>query len=591
MLQNRRTKDQKINVAQVVYASTKAAFMIPMFRELYKRKLKAVIWVNTIEYELNILEYILRWLMYGYLRLDGSTPPEKRAAIIHNFTENPNYLFFIATMRTGSDSINLTASHLNIFWSTDWNPSVNAQATSRLVRIGQPKSVSSLILVATTDEEMERWKHVQQKAKLNEYALKAITDPTIARDCFEIIEQKICQTKELQFYVETTLNIYNTVVFLLDGGYGPHNEINIFHISRCMYQCPIYCQQYQVCGRFCVKLHILQLGYEQVVPFELQFGENDKTSLSGLNIELSNLTTAVLNPAISKLNNPIEVNNTPLKLSVIQDKDMSLLVDEITRDVRYTMLDTHVECSMLVDPNINDICTAVTLPKGNLQNMELFSSFRTSIDTRKTAPCVIRWIVLDNAGNQGDHFARIFGLPSLIFTLPEYLRNNRSMIQRFHSVDSNIPVILMTRRNEHEYSFENITVCHCLKIENEKSQHTHTLLDEDSVHNHLKDVILVVETIGCSDLSSMGKHSTKYDNSLGTGIHNKYLVELETVWSKFAPLSIRHGESSFRLATDLGSTIIEQMATAAMKRGRYFHCNRYNAFYNGGPCSISATRN
>ena len=75
------------------------------------------------------------------LRLDGSTKVEQRQALMERFNGNKKYFVFILSTRSGGVGVNLTGADTVIFYDSDWNPTMDAQAQDRCHRIGQTRDV------------------------------------------------------------------------------------------------------------------------------------------------------------------------------------------------------------------------------------------------------------------------------------------------------------------------------------------------------------------------------------------------------------------------------------------------------------------
>lgn len=90
---------------------------------------------------LDILEVFLNLHGYTYMRLDGSTKPEQRQILMQRFNTDPKYFVFILSTRSGGVGINLTGADTVIFYDSDWNPAMDAQAQDRCHRIGQTREV------------------------------------------------------------------------------------------------------------------------------------------------------------------------------------------------------------------------------------------------------------------------------------------------------------------------------------------------------------------------------------------------------------------------------------------------------------------
>jgi E1A-binding protein p400 len=90
---------------------------------------------------LDILEAFLNYHGYVYMRLDGSTKVEMRQLLMERFNNNPKYFCFILSTRSGGVGINLTGADTVVFYDSDWNPTMDAQAQDRCHRIGQTRDV------------------------------------------------------------------------------------------------------------------------------------------------------------------------------------------------------------------------------------------------------------------------------------------------------------------------------------------------------------------------------------------------------------------------------------------------------------------
>lgn len=93
--------------------------------------------------------------------LDGSS--KNRIEIVREFNENPKIPVFLVSLKAGGTGLNLVGADTVIHYDMWWNPAVENQATDRVHRIGQKKSVSSykLITLNTIEEkivEMQRRK-------------------------------------------------------------------------------------------------------------------------------------------------------------------------------------------------------------------------------------------------------------------------------------------------------------------------------------------------------------------------------------------------------------------------------------------------
>lgn len=113
---------------------------------------------------LTLLEEYLNRSHIQYLRLDGSTPVEKRDHLVRKFNLSNSELneqvnlndlpsVFLLSTRAASLGINLNRANKIIIIDPDWNPSVDKQAIDRACRIGQSRSVTIIRLVCSGSVE------------------------------------------------------------------------------------------------------------------------------------------------------------------------------------------------------------------------------------------------------------------------------------------------------------------------------------------------------------------------------------------------------------------------------------------------------
>ena len=91
-----------------------------------------------------------------YMRMDGSTDPSKRHAIVQTFNGDPRIDVLLLTTSVGGLGLNLTGADTVIFVDHDWNPMKDLQAMDRAHRLGQRKVVNvyRLITRGTLEEKI-----------------------------------------------------------------------------------------------------------------------------------------------------------------------------------------------------------------------------------------------------------------------------------------------------------------------------------------------------------------------------------------------------------------------------------------------------
>ncbi|CDW56227.1 SNF2 N and HSA and Helicase C domain containing p rotein [Trichuris trichiura] len=121
---------------------------------------------------LDILEIFLNHHGYKYLRLDGATGVERRQVLMERFNEDRRILCFILSTRSGGLGVNLTGADTVIFYDSDWNPTMDAQAQDRCHRIGQTRDVNIYRLICARTVEENILIKANQKRKLGELAIE-----------------------------------------------------------------------------------------------------------------------------------------------------------------------------------------------------------------------------------------------------------------------------------------------------------------------------------------------------------------------------------------------------------------------------------
>eukprot|EP01119_Soliformovum_irregulare_P001865 TRINITY_DN1170_c3_g1_i2.p1 TRINITY_DN1170_c3_g1~~TRINITY_DN1170_c3_g1_i2.p1 ORF type:complete len:1172 (-),score=371.67 TRINITY_DN1170_c3_g1_i2:332-3847(-) len=121
---------------------------------------------------LDVLEIFLNIYGYTYVRLDGSTRVEKRQMLMERFNQDSKIFIFILSTRSGGIGINLTGADTVIFYDSDWNPAMDAQAQDRCHRIGQTRTVHIYRLVSSRTVEENILKKAHQKRLLDDVVIQ-----------------------------------------------------------------------------------------------------------------------------------------------------------------------------------------------------------------------------------------------------------------------------------------------------------------------------------------------------------------------------------------------------------------------------------
>ncbi|OWF46679.1 helicase domino-like isoform X2 [Mizuhopecten yessoensis] len=121
---------------------------------------------------LNILESFLSYHGHRYLRLDGTTRVEQRQFLMDRFNADKRIFCFILSTRSGGIGVNLTGADTVIFYDSDWNPTMDAQAQDRCHRIGQTRDVHIYRLISKKTVEENILKKANQKRMLGDMAIE-----------------------------------------------------------------------------------------------------------------------------------------------------------------------------------------------------------------------------------------------------------------------------------------------------------------------------------------------------------------------------------------------------------------------------------
>ncbi len=98
-----------------------------------------------------------------YYEITGSTPKEKRLALVRQFNHDETPVFLIS-LKAGGTGLNLTGADIVIHYDPWWNVAVQNQATDRAHRIGQEKVVTvyKLIVKGTIEEKIQKLQESKQ---------------------------------------------------------------------------------------------------------------------------------------------------------------------------------------------------------------------------------------------------------------------------------------------------------------------------------------------------------------------------------------------------------------------------------------------
>ena len=185
-------------------ASGKLQALDSLLFEIDKTTDEKVVLVSNYTSTLDVLQKLLTSLSYKYLRLDGTTPQNKRQELVERFNRSPktNSFVFLLSAKAGGVGINLVGASRLILFDLDWNPSTDLQAMARIHRDGQkrPCFIYRMLTQGALDEKI--FQRQVSKTGLadsivdSKNSVSGFTREEL-RDLFSLDEDEGCQTHKL----------------------------------------------------------------------------------------------------------------------------------------------------------------------------------------------------------------------------------------------------------------------------------------------------------------------------------------------------------------------------------------------------------
>lgn len=123
---------------------------------------------------MTIMEDYFAFRGFLYLRLDGTTKSEDRAALLKKFNEEGSkYFIFLLSTRAGGLGLNLQAADTVVIFDSDWNPHQDLQAQDRAHRIGQQNEVRVLRLCTVNSVEEKILAAAKYKLNVDQKVIQA----------------------------------------------------------------------------------------------------------------------------------------------------------------------------------------------------------------------------------------------------------------------------------------------------------------------------------------------------------------------------------------------------------------------------------
>ncbi|PIE02003.1 MAG: hypothetical protein CSA81_09085 [Acidobacteria bacterium] len=126
----------------------------------------SVVVFTNFKKTLDQFQHLLEKHQLPVLRISGEVPRKKRAEILEQFDTSAEPMLLMMTLKTGGVGLNLTKASYVFHLEPWWNPQVEFQATDRVHRMGQDKSVNvyRFIMRETIEEKIQTLKGVKKHA-------------------------------------------------------------------------------------------------------------------------------------------------------------------------------------------------------------------------------------------------------------------------------------------------------------------------------------------------------------------------------------------------------------------------------------------
>jgi SNF2 family DNA or RNA helicase len=111
----------------IQFDAGKLQILSELLRNLKQGKHRVLIFTQMSKM-LDILEAFLNLNGHTYVRLDGATSVDQRQRLMDRFNHDEKIFVFILSTRSGGLGINLTGADTVVFYDSDWNPAMDAQA-------------------------------------------------------------------------------------------------------------------------------------------------------------------------------------------------------------------------------------------------------------------------------------------------------------------------------------------------------------------------------------------------------------------------------------------------------------------------------
>lgn len=185
-------------------ASAKFQVLDSLLHRIRTSTEEKVVIVSHYTSTLDILGSLLSALSYSFIRVDGSTPANKRQEMINKFNNSDasTCFAFLLSAKAGGVGINLIGASRLVLYDIDWNPAHDLQAMARIHRDGQkrPCKIYRLLTMGALDEKIYQRQLTKQglaDSVIDSKSSSSSFTREELRDLFTLNESDACQTHEL----------------------------------------------------------------------------------------------------------------------------------------------------------------------------------------------------------------------------------------------------------------------------------------------------------------------------------------------------------------------------------------------------------
>lgn len=184
--------------------SAKLRVLDQLLHKLSTETDEKIVLVSNYTSTLDIIEALVTSLGYCHVRLDGSTPSNKRQDIVDTFNRSSatQCFAFLLSAKSGGVGLNLIGASRLVLFDVDWNPATDLQAMARIHRDGQkrPCVIYRFLLAGGIDEKI--WQRQVTKLGLASNIMDKNNGSSQfskeeLKDIFRLGDGDSCQTHDL----------------------------------------------------------------------------------------------------------------------------------------------------------------------------------------------------------------------------------------------------------------------------------------------------------------------------------------------------------------------------------------------------------